>query len=127
MLFVISFDAWSPNYYFLNIPQVLLLEAEQFSLENQNDKAQASYAASINSARLSGFIHEQGLACELAGYHYKKNGNSSIACSFFDQAKQCYEVWGSQMKVDCVTRELSLLSYHAPTPGGPSLSSSSWS
>ena len=66
----------------------------------------ASYAAAISSACSSKFIHEQGLACELAGYHYKKNGDLSGARSFFEQAKKCYTDWGSQMKVDSVTHEL---------------------
>ena len=104
--------------------QVHLLEAEQFSYQNNNNEAQASYAAAINSARSSGFIHEQGLACELAGYHYKRIIDLRSAWSFFDQAKQCYTEWGSHMKVNSVTRQLRSLSDHRP--GGPaSLSSSS--
>jgi hypothetical protein len=107
--------------------KVHLLEAEQFSLQNHNSEAQASYAAAINSARSSGFIHEQGLACELAGHHHKKINDLRSAWSFFDQAKRCYTDWGSQMKVDSVTRQLDSLSDYAPV--GPSLSSSSssWS
>jgi hypothetical protein len=42
------------------IYQVHLLEAEQFSFQNCNSKAQASYSAAINSDCSSGFIHEQG-------------------------------------------------------------------
>ena len=82
------------------IYQVHLLEAEQFSFQKRNIKAQSSYAAAINSARLSGFIHEQGLACELAGYHFKKVSDLPSAWISFEQAKQCYVEWGSQMKVD---------------------------
>jgi ATP-dependent RNA helicase DDX31/DBP7 len=85
---------------------VQLLQAEQFSYQNHHDKAKASYAAAISSARSSGFIHEQGLACELAGYHFKKVGDSRSACGFFEQAKQCYTAWGSLVKVESVTREL---------------------
>ena len=92
-----------------------MLEAEQFSLQNLNSEAQASYAAAISSARSSGFIHEQGLACELAGYHYKKVCDLSSAWILFDQAKRCYAEWGSQMKVDSVTRQLVSLSDHMPS------------
>ena len=102
--------------------QVHLLEAEQFSLQNHNSEAQASYAAAINSARSSGFVHEQGLACELAGHHYKKVFDLRRAWSFFDQAKQCYTQWGSQLKVKSVTQQLDSLSDYAPV--GPSSSSS---
>ncbi len=75
-------------------------------------EAQASYAAAINSARSSGFIHEQGLACELFGYHCKKLNNLTSARAFFNQAKQCYKEWGSQMKVDSITSILILLPDH---------------
>jgi hypothetical protein len=92
-----------------------LLEAEHFSLQNLNSEAQASYAAAISSARSSGFIHEQGLACELAGYHCKKVLDFSSAWSLFDQAKRCYAEWGSQMKVDSVTCQLGSLSDHMPS------------
>ena len=102
--------------------QVHLLEAEQFSLQNHNSEAQASYTAAINSARSSGFIHEQGLACELAGHHYKKVFDLRSAWIFFDQAKRCYTEWGSQLKVDSVTQQLDSLSDYAPV--GPSPSSS---
>lgn len=74
--------------------------------QNHHKKAKASYAAAISSARSSGFIHEQGLACELAGYHFKKIGDYRSACSSFEQAKQCYTEWGSQTKVESVTRQL---------------------
>jgi hypothetical protein len=77
-------------------------------------EAQASYAAAINSARSSGFIHEQGLACELAGYHCKKINDLRSAWIFFDQAKQCYTEWGSNMKADSMTLQLESVSDHMP-------------
>ena len=92
------------------IAQVHLLEAEMFSHEGKDEEAKASYAAAISSARRSRFIHEQGLACELAGFYYKKIGDNTSALDFFNQAQQCYENWGSQMKVDDVACQL--LSLH---------------
>jgi hypothetical protein len=91
------------------IAQVQLLEAEQFSHQNKNSQAHASYIAAINSARSSGFIHEQGLACELAGYHYKNVCDFNSARDFFGQAKQCYLEWGSLMKVESVSHQLDSL------------------
>ena len=79
------------------------------SHEGKHDEAKASYVASINSAKASGFIHEQGLACELAGKHCKKVGDNSSARTFFNQAKVCYTEWGSQMRVDSITSQLKLL------------------
>ena len=82
------------------------MEAQICSCDERNEKAKVSYAAAILSARRSGFVHEQGLACELAGCHYKKMGDYKSACGLFNQAKQCYATWGSQMKVDSITRQL---------------------
>jgi hypothetical protein len=86
------------------------LEAERFSHQGKHNEAKASYIASISSALASGFIHEQGLACELAGNHCKKMNDVSSAQNFYVQAQVCYEEWGSQMRVDRITRQLVLLS-----------------
>jgi tetratricopeptide (TPR) repeat protein len=89
--------------------KVHLLEAENYSFNNKHEEAKASYAAAIASAHSSGFIHEEGLALELAGFHYKKIGDHENAQSLFNQAKQCYAEWGSQVKVDSITRQLETL------------------
>ena len=79
------------------------------SHEGKHNEATASYVASINSAKASGFIHEQGLACELAGKNSKKLGDNSSARNFFNQAKVCYTEWGSQMRADSIARQLDSL------------------
>lgn len=89
--------------------KVYLLEAEISSTDRRNEEAMASYAAAITSARCSGFTHEVGLACELAAYHCKKVGDNRRARGLFCQALDCYTKWGSQMKVDSVTRQLELI------------------
>jgi ribosome-binding protein aMBF1 (putative translation factor) len=63
-----------------------------------NSEAKAAYDASIAEARSSKFVHEEGLACELAGNHYESLENIEKAVSLFEQAKQCYKAWGSQWK-----------------------------
>ena len=90
-----------------------LLEAEQKSLalaEHNWRKAIDLYEASIEAAKRSGFIHEQGLACEKAAFYYKsKLGNIEKAIEYFKQARECYERWGSRMKVDFIQKELDSL------------------
>jgi len=49
-----------------------LLEAESFSSNGHNTLAIKSYKAAIEASKSSRFIHEQGLACELAAIHCKK-------------------------------------------------------
>ena len=93
-------------YVLYIITQVHLLEAESFSRLGNHGKAKASYAAAIASARSSRFVHEQGLACELAGLHYKNIGDHRTALDYLKQAKQCYADWGSQMKVNSINHQL---------------------
>jgi len=86
--------------------KVFLLEAEMYSFERKGPDARSSYAAAITSSRSSRYVHEQGLACELAGLHYKKRGEEQTALDFFQQAKECYVRWGSQMKVESVNQQM---------------------
>ncbi|KAL3779601.1 hypothetical protein HJC23_008903 [Cyclotella cryptica] len=69
----------------------------------------AEFDSAILASRSSKFVHEEGLACELAGMHYKKNGNKSLALSFFRQARSCYESWGSCVKVRHMTRQIDFI------------------
>ena len=64
------------------------------------------YNASIASAKKSGFIHEQGLACEKAGFYYKKRADYPKAASYFQQSLACYKEWGSSVKIDMIQKEL---------------------
>ena len=86
-----------------------LLEAEQQSLRQHRHKAISSYDASIESARESGFVHEQGLACEKAAFYMIKMGKEVKAVEYFSQACECYKAWGSNMKVDFIRKELNNL------------------
>ena len=86
-----------------------LLEAELYSSQQKKDQAKMAYNAAIEYARASNFNHEQGLACELAGFHYKRLKEFETALSFFSQAKECYVKWGSQTKVGYITHHISIL------------------
>ena len=89
--------------------KLFLLEAEFNSFEGNDSDAKASYAAAITAARSSRYIHEHGLACELAGFHYERIGALTSARDFFVRAKECYSQWGSEMKVDSINRQLERL------------------
>lgn len=86
--------------------KLCLLKAEQKTLSSLYRGAIALYDASIASAKKSGFIHEQGLACEKAGLYLKRNGSLRKAMGYFEQARECYEQWGSSMKVNFIQGEL---------------------
>ena len=49
-------------------------------------------------------VHEQRLACEPAGLHFKKIGQAKAEQDYFQQGKDCYNEWGSQMKVESIHR-----------------------
>lgn len=86
--------------------KLCLLEAERQSMSFNHREAIASYDASIASAKKSGFIHEQGLACEKAGFYHKRYGSVREAMGYFEHARECYEEWGSTMKVNFIQGEL---------------------
>lgn len=82
--------------------KVFLLEAEHHSFERRYEEAQKLYAAAITASKEC--VHEQGLACELAGLHYNRRGQTKLALENFQQAKRCYAKWGSQMKVESINK-----------------------
>lgn len=83
-----------------------LLEAEKCGVHNQHYEAMTFYEAAILSARKNKFVHEQGLSCEKAALYCKIMNDNEKAAAYFNQARECYEKWGSSVKVDFVQREL---------------------
>eukprot|EP00984_Skeletonema_dohrnii_P035066 scaffold34603_cov158-Skeletonema_dohrnii-CCMP3373.AAC.4 len=96
--------ATTSDWNFTN--KLRLLEAEQQSLTKCHCQSIALYDASIASAKKSGFIHEQGLACEKAGFYFMRVKNKEKALEYFQQARECYKEWGSSIKVDFIQKEL---------------------
>jgi hypothetical protein len=83
-----------------------LLLAEKLSLHSRNAEAETQYEIAINAARSSYFIHEEGLACELAAEHYRRLGNDEKALALLSRAENCYEVWGSVVKTHQVREKI---------------------
>ena len=91
-----------------------LLEAEKYVItpRRNNVVALQAYDTAIASAQKAGFLHEQGLACEKAGLYCKSTKDNDKALTYFNQALECYEKWGSSVKVEFIRKELSQLSYN---------------
>ena len=70
-----------------------------------------AYCTSIEAAHESKFVHEEGLACELAGMHYERVKNIEQALCLFKQAQDCYDYWGSRMKVRMMQEKIQHLSH----------------
>ena len=85
-----------------------LLEAEQYGITPLQNSVTALYAydTAIASARKSKFIHEEGLACEKAGFYCKKMEDDEKAFTYFNRARECYEKWGSTVRVEYIQKEL---------------------
>eukprot|EP00581_Thalassiosira_minuscula_P014826 CAMPEP_0183723104 /NCGR_PEP_ID=MMETSP0737-20130205/14816_1 /TAXON_ID=385413 /ORGANISM="Thalassiosira miniscula, Strain CCMP1093" /LENGTH=1533 /DNA_ID=CAMNT_0025953355 /DNA_START=8 /DNA_END=4609 /DNA_ORIENTATION=- len=86
--------------------KVHLLEAEIYSARGKKDEAKVSFNAAISAARSSKFTHEEGLAYELSAYHSLKLNDNKDALNLFEEARDCYKKWGSQVKVDLVTKQI---------------------
>ena len=100
--------AANSNENFAN--KLRVLEAEQQSLSTRHrHNAISMYNASIASAKKSGFIHEQGLACERAGFHCVRERKIEKALEYFEQARECYEEWGSGIKEESMKKEIDSL------------------
>ncbi len=83
-----------------------LLEAENNGFHHNHYEARKSYDAAIKAARKNKFIHEEGLACEKAGLYYKSMQENEKALEYLKQSRECYEKWGSSVKVEFIEREL---------------------
>ncbi|KAL7430547.1 hypothetical protein ACHAXM_002326 [Skeletonema potamos] len=107
------------------LPSYLLLsqKGEQQSLTQHHCQAMVLFEASVTSAKKSGFIHEEGLAYERAGFYCKRTMNHEKALDYFNQARECYEKWGSNVKVDFIEKELDeLKGINKPTSQGGGIS-----
>ena len=88
-----------------------LLEAERYGLAANHESIVAlhAYNKSIISSQKAGFLHEQGLACEKAGLYCKRMKDNENSLAYFNQALDCYEKWGSSVKVEFIRKELGKL------------------
>jgi len=96
--------------------KVHILQAEYFSLNKNDDKAREEYTAAIEASQKSGFIHEEGISCELAGGHCEKfnKDDTKDALKYYKQAKECYVKWGSVMKAELMDAYIARLVQEDP-------------
>jgi tetratricopeptide (TPR) repeat protein len=86
--------------------KVYLVEAELANSARLNDEALKKYEMSIAQAKSQGFVHEQALACERAGYAMREQGKHDEARRFLTLAQAAYEQWGAHVKVEQLAKEL---------------------
>jgi PAS domain S-box-containing protein len=76
-----------------------LLGAEIARLEGRELDAMRLYEQAIRSAQANGFVHNEGLANELASRFYAARGLEKMARVYLQDARYCYIRWGADGKV----------------------------
>ena len=77
-----------------------LVEAEQYRVKGQHDKAMAAYDLAIAGAKSDGYSMDEALANELAAKGYIGWGNEKLAMRYMQEAYYCYARWGAKAKTD---------------------------
>ena len=75
------------------------------------------YEQAIRFARENGFIHNEGIANEVAGKFYLDRGFETIAHTYFRNARYCYLRWGATGKVRQLDELYPSLREEEPMPG----------
>ena len=89
----------------------LLVKAEWHRVQGHRLKAMDYYDRAIAAAKKQGYVHEEGLANELAAQFYLAWGRDKIAQCYMRDAHYCYTQWGAIAKVkDLEERYAGLLS-----------------
>jgi PAS domain S-box-containing protein len=76
-----------------------LVGAEIARIEGRRADAEDLYEKAIRSARANGFIHNEGVAHEVAARFYAARGFDTIADAYLREARYCYLRWGADGKV----------------------------
>jgi len=76
-----------------------LVGAEIARIEDRQVDAEQLYEKAIHSAHANGFIHNEGVAYEVAAGFYAARGFEKIAETYLREARYCYLRWGAEGKV----------------------------
>jgi predicted ATPase len=76
-----------------------LVKAEIARIEGRELDAMRLYEQAIRSARQQGFVHNEGVACEVAAWFYGSLGFETFAEVHLHKARDCYLRWGAVGKV----------------------------
>ncbi len=76
-----------------------LVGAEIARIEGRELDAQRAYEKAIKSARENSFVHNEGLAHELAAQYYLARGFETAGYAHLLNARNCYDRWGADGKL----------------------------
>ncbi|MFH0782765.1 MAG: response regulator [Pseudomonadota bacterium] len=89
--------------------QYLLVEAEMARIGGEHLQAMHLYRQAVESARDNGFVHNEGIANDLASRFYRQWGFATNAHAHMREARACYLRWGASGKVAHLDRLYPLL------------------
>ena len=93
-----------------------LIGAEIARLEGRHLDAERLYEESIRLARQNGFVHNEGIASELAARFYAARDFETIAQAYLRNARYCYLRWGADGKVRQLDESYPQLGAEPPAP-----------
>ncbi|MCC8944852.1 AAA family ATPase [Bradyrhizobium sp. Arg62] len=91
--------AWAVNCPENFEDRATLVAAEIARIEGRPLEAMDLYERAIASARANGFVHNEALACELAGRFYAARALDEVAHHYLENARRGYLRWGADGKV----------------------------
>jgi Nif-specific regulatory protein len=94
-----------------------LVGGEIARIEGREFDAMRLYKRAIISAHTNGFVHNEGLAYEVAGRFYAARGFDKIAYAYLREARYCYLRWGAAGKVRQLDQLYPHLGEEEPAPG----------
>jgi len=80
-------------------------------------RAGRAYDAAIRHAHDQGFLHDEGLANELAANFYAHTGLETIARAYLRSARSCYALWGAHAKIAQLDRHPLLIGQRQSNQG----------
>lgn len=103
----------NPSHY---LNKFYLVEAELARVLGQGIEAREYYDQAISLARNNNYIHEEGLAYEIAARFYLSNHQNHLARYYLQDAYYAYNRWGAIAKVkDLMTKYPELLNQNTQT------------
>ncbi|RFU49667.1 PAS domain S-box protein [Paraburkholderia sp. DHOC27] len=76
-----------------------LVGAEIARIQGDFSEAEQLYDLAIRSARTNGFVHNEGVACQVAARFYAERGLAEIAEMYLRNARHAYSRWGARGKL----------------------------
>jgi len=104
-----QFRAWAVLCPVNFAHKAALLAAELASLHGEHDQAAAFYEEAAAGARQNGYLHDEALACELAGRFHLSDGGSEKTLPLLSAARCAFADWGAFMHVKRLENEFPVL------------------